>query len=109
MSECWPASITFCCCAEVRNEPIDRQKGKSRPGAGKGGRLQNTDIWDESLTGNVETDVRAMNTKIEAIVRGMPEQSFRSYNRYKCPAGGKRPACNDSLSQSRVLRYSLNE
>lgn len=43
--------------------------------------------WDEPLTGDLETDARAMNRAIEGIIRRMPEQYAWSYNRYKVPRG----------------------
>ena len=50
------------------------------------------EVWDEPLTGNAETDARAMNARIEAIIRRMPEQYVWNYNRYKCPDGIRRPS-----------------
>ena len=45
------------------------------------------EVWDEPMTGDLEKDCRAMNAKIEEIIRRMPEQYAWSYNRYKVPAG----------------------
>ena len=52
----------------------------------RGWELQ-AELWEDALTGNLEKDCRAMNAKIEEIIRRMPEQYAWSYNRYKVPSG----------------------
>ncbi|MDO5532128.1 lysophospholipid acyltransferase family protein [Sutterella sp.] len=58
--------------------------------SGDGWRLE-AERWDEPLTGDPAADARAMNRKIEEIIRRMPEQYAWSYNRYKRPAGTPPP------------------
>lgn len=47
--------------------------------------------WDEPLTGDLEQDALSMNRMLEGVIRDLPDQYLWSYNRYKCPAGVKKP------------------
>ncbi len=47
--------------------------------------------WDDPLTGDLEHDAALMNKALEKAIMQAPEQYAWSYNRYKCPAGVKRP------------------
>ena len=57
---------------------------------GKGWELSVVE-WDEPLTGDLQTDARAMNRVLEETIKKVPDQYIWSYNRYKIPRGVKAP------------------
>ncbi len=58
--------------------------------AGRGYRLRLVP-FDEPLSGDVEADTQQLNLALEALIRQCPAQYLWGYNRYKAPAGTRRP------------------